>query len=75
MDKREVQQFIKFVRTCEGWQVERITRSQSWRFRAPDGHLVFMHGTVNHRTLANRRALLERHGLPKRKQGQHKRQA
>lgn len=64
MNQKEVRQLVAYVRGCEGWAV---VGSGPYRFHAPDGTLIHLHGTVNSRTLANRRALLERHGLPKRR--------
>jgi hypothetical protein len=64
VNQKEVRQLVAYVRGCEGWAV---VGSGPYRFHAPDGALIHLHGTVNSRTLANRRALLERHGLPKRR--------
>ena len=62
MRSKEVREFVEFVRGCEGWAV---VGTGPYRFHAPDGATIHMHGTVNSRTLANRRALLRRHGLPR----------
>lgn len=62
MHAKEIRQLVKYVRGCDGW---RVTGTGPYRFHAPDGALIHMHGTVNRQTLANRRALLHRHGLPK----------
>lgn len=64
MRHKEVRQFVEYVRSCEGWRVSG-TGTGPFRFHGPNGALVFMHGTVNAQTLANRRALLHRHGLPR----------
>lgn len=62
MRTKEVRQLVEYVRGCRGWKV---VGTGPYRFHAPDGTLIHMHGTVNSRTLANRRALLHRHGLPR----------
>lgn len=64
MNAKEVRQFVQYVRGCEGWSVIG-TDPGPYRLHAPDGACIHMHGTVNFRTLANRRALAYRHGLPK----------
>lgn len=64
MRNKEVRQFVEYVRNCPGWTV---IGTGPYRFCAPTGETIHMHGTVNQRTLANRQALLHRYGLPRRR--------
>lgn len=62
MNQKEVRQLVRYVRGCENWTV---VGSGPYQFRAPSGEVIHMHGTANSRTLANRKALLYRNGLPR----------